>query len=454
MPTEQAAFTLSQLRAHPTVGAIYEGLTRTDIEQALLGMLLTRGGLAAKTAGILSAEDFADPIHGAVFQAICDRSDRGEAVDPKLLNDVAERFSGEFEEPGAAQRYLVTLVGAAGLASSLRDYAVTLAERARRRRLVDALLLGIAEAVETDQPLGDVTSSVITGAECLLESRRVRTRAEVLAEVVAEMERPAEISPTGLECLDRAMGGGMHAGRMYCIAGKGKSGKSLAAGTISHALNRAGIKHAYFALEMGARQIEHRQIARDLNTHSMALLGNVRDRVLADVGKYAALVHEQNMNNVLYVDMPGGSFAELRAEVMACRHQHGVKGIIVDYWQLVKGRDRQTSEEEHLRQVAEWLAAAVARLRIWCLVLAQLTDDGEATAVSRTAMNRNADQLYFLRGDIDGTERWLEMRASRYTPMSDVGSKSEPALLLRYPGPHFADHPAAAQRQAQREMAG
>jgi len=452
MTTEQTAFTVQQLRAHPTVGTILEGLSRADIEQALLGTLLARGQLVAKTAGIITAEDFADPMHGAVFQAIADRVSRGEAVDPRLLNDVAQRFSGEFEDQQAAQRYLADLLSAAGLPSNVRGYADALAEASKRRRLVDASLQAIAEAAETDQPFGDVASAAITAAERLLESRRVRTRAQVLADMVAQMERPAAIYPTGLACLDKAMGGGMHAGRMYCFAGKGKSGKSLLAGTISHALNRAGVKHAYFAFEMGAVQIEHRQVARDLNTHSMALLGKVSDRVLADAGRYTALVQANGLDNVLYVDMPGGSFAELRAEVMAARHQHGATGIIVDYWQLVKGRDARTSEEEHLRMVAEWLAAAVARLGIWCLVLAQLTDDGEATAVSRTAMNRNADQVYFIRSDPDGLDRWFEMKFSRYTPASDVGSKQEPAVKLVYPGPHFMDLTSTPERQAQREM--
>ncbi|WP_345772420.1 hypothetical protein [Azospirillum baldaniorum] len=147
---------------------------------------------------------------------------------------------------------------------------------------------------------------------------------------------------------------------------------------------------------------------------------------------------------MLYVDMPGGTAERLRTEIMAARYRHRCAGAVLDYWQLVSGRPAGTSEEEHLRRVAEWLAAAAKRLGIWVLVLAQLADDGEATAVCRTGLNRNADQLYFIRGDADLEWRWMEMRASRYTPVGDIGSKDSPAFRIAFPGPHFEDFNAHA----------
>ncbi|MEI6987496.1 MAG: DnaB-like helicase C-terminal domain-containing protein, partial [Rhodospirillaceae bacterium] len=167
--------------------------------------------------------------------------------------------------------------------------------------------------------------------------------------------------------------------------------------------------------------------------------------VSQDIYNRVSLMALNTPDHTLYIDLPGATFDELRSEVLAARHRHHVTGIIVDYWQLVTGRAKGISEEEHLRVVAQWLASAAKRLGIWVLVLAQLADDGEATAVSRTGLNRASDQVYFLRRKPDSEWAWMEQRFTRYTPPGDVGSEALPALRMR-PGPYFEDWRASDEQ--------
>ena len=443
------------LRNLPAISRMLNRHANAEVEQALLGALLTQPAAFGRTGGRITADDFADPVHAAIYDAVSERVSQGRTVDHRLLGDVADACDGVLQDVGGGRAYLAGLAGAAGLPSAVIDYADTIRQLATRRRLIDTGLRAVVQADGAPR-IEDAVSIVIGEAEGLVEGGGAKTRAEVLAAMVAGMEKPGRVFSTGYPSIDRAWGGGMYAGRMYCIAGKGKAGKSALAGGISYALNEDGVRHAYLALEMGALEIEQRQVARALGTHSMALIGNVHATILARAGQYAAMAEQDRRNNVVYVDMPGGTMDRLRTEILAAKYRHRCAGVIVDYWQLVTGRPSGTSEEEHLRRVAEWLATAVKRLGIWVLILAQLTDDGEATAVSRTGMNRNADQLYFLRDcDLDGA-RWLEGKASRYTPTTDIGSKDEPALKLVYPGPHFEDWGARGSddtRQAQYELA-
>ncbi|NUB28532.1 DnaB-like helicase N-terminal domain-containing protein [Azospirillum brasilense] len=445
----------AELRNTPAISRMLDRHANPEVEQALLGALLTQPAAFGRTVGRVTAEDFADPVHGAIYSAVSERVSQGRAVDHRLLGDVATACDDVLQEVGGGRAYLAGLAGAAGLASAVIDYADTIRQLATRRRLIDTGLRAVVMA-DAAHRIEDAVSVVIGEAEGLVDGGGARTRSEVLAAMVAGMEKPGRVFPTGYPSIDRAWGGGLYAGRMYCIAGKGKAGKSALAGGISYALNRAGVRHAYLALEMGALEIEQRQVARELGTHSMALIGHVHATILARAGQYAATAAAERLDNVVYVDMPGGTMDRLRTEILAAKYRHRCAGVIVDYWQLVTGRPPGTSEEEHLRRVAEWLAATVKRLGIWVLILAQLTDDGEATAVSRTGMNRNADQLYFLRDcDLDGA-RWLEGKASRYTPTTDIGAQGEPALKLVYPGPHFEDWAARGSddtRQAQYELA-
>lgn len=415
---------------------IAAALSNEDAEQALLGALMVCTPQAVaygRVAGRVAAGDFYSPVHGRIFAAIGAAVERGGEANPVTLKTAFADDPDLAEVGGAA--YLADLAASVVTTVNLSDYAKMVRSLARRRQAVIEGAQFIAAAARHDTPLDESVSRLATSTDGLLEGQKARTRSEVLAAVVADMERPPACFSTGLPTLDRATGGGLFAGRLYAIGGLGKAGKSMLAGTISENLNAAGVRHAYVALEMGSKQIEHRKIARRLGINSLALLGNVRTNVLERVAQFSISAPD----NTIYVDAPGAAFDELRAEVLAVRHRHRVTGVIIDYWQLVTGRERGQSEEEHLRRVAQWLAAAAARLGIWIVVLAQLADDGEATAVSRTGLNRAADQLYFLRREQDSEWAWLEQRFSRYTPPADVGSQNDPALRLRTPGPWFDD---------------
>lgn len=414
-------------------------LVNEEAEQLLLGGLIARPTAAAawKAAlGRINADDFGISAHAAIFEAVADRAENGRSTEVGLLGDLATTLAGALADiPGGAMGYLSELAMAGGQAVEFRGYVAEIAELARRRRLHAAAVDAMTAALDRSAPITETVGDLIGRAEILVDAGRGRSRREVLERLVEAVEKPTAVDATGLPKLDRAMRGGLHRGRLYAVAGAPKGGKTMLATTISYNLNEAGVRHAYVALEMGSVEIEQRQAARALRVSSMEFLGDVRDDLRRRLADYALKAE----SFVHYIDLPGGTMAALKDEIFAAVHRHRCHGIIVDYWQLVGGRERGVSEEEHLRRVAQWLAAVAKRLNIWVLVLAQLADDGEATAASRTGLTRAADQVFFLRGDADRDDRWLEMRASRYTPVGDVGNESAPAFKIVQPGPHVMD---------------
>ncbi len=422
----------TDLKTLPEIQALVGRNWSPDLERLVLAAALNLSAGFGATLSRCDASDFFDPLHAALFTEIADRRNDGLVVDAALMREVVEKLEAEGYD--GARSLLAQIAALPVLPANVKGHADELRTLSRRRRLMESALAAVTDADRADDVDG-VLSHTISSLEALVSAGKARTRAEVLRSVAARLEKPPVIYPTGLPSLDAAMGGGLEPGRVYAFAGKGKSGKSLLAGTVSHHLNQRGVKHAYVALEMGAEEIETRKIAHDLKINSMALRGHVHTQLLGKVGQYSI----ESPDNVIYIDMPEGKFHNLKSEIISAKHRHRCTGVIFDYWQLIGGRDRTVSEEEHLRSVAQWLASAAKRLKIWIICLAQLTDDGEATAASRTGLNRNCDQLYFIRSEPDSPDRWLEMKASRFTPVADIGSINCPAFTIQAPGPHFRD---------------
>ena len=78
----------------------------------------------------------------------------------------------------------------------------------------------------------------------------------------------------------------------------------------------------------------------------------------------------------------------------------GIKGIIIDYWQLISGVQKGQTKEEHLSNVAQWIAGFCRRHGVWSIVLSQLNK--EDNAFGSAGLNRACDQFYKLyRSDIE-----------------------------------------------------
>jgi len=250
---------------------------------------------------------------------------------------------------------------------------------------------------------------------------------EVKKKIIEEMDRPKECYSTGIEPLDKAMGGGLYAGYTYGLCGPEKSGKTTLAHTISYNLETP---HLYIAMEMGSVQIEQRNIARDLEINSLKFL-----KEGAELKKSVETAKDRE--NVFYLDCPGADLNEITRNIGTGVLKHGIKGFIVDYWQLVTGQQRGENEEKHLRFVAQSLANFARKQGLWCILLAQMNKEGHL--FGGNGLRKACDQLYMI-NECEGSTygRWLKMDASRYTFRADVGSKEYPAISLNTKtGPYF-----------------
>jgi replicative DNA helicase len=277
----------------------------------------------------------------------------------------------------------------------------------------------------------EVLSFLNSTINATAETPKLKTRTQVREEIARALELPKACYPTPFKELNIGMGGGLYEGFTYGFCGAEKAGKTTIAHTIS---NRLDCPHLYIAMEMGAKQIEERNVAKELQMNSLRFLEQPD-------GLKNKIEQMEARDNVIYLDAPGADLEEVLHNIGMAKIKYGIKGFILDYWQLVTGQQRGESEEKHLRNVAQSMANYARKHGLWCILLAQMNQDGKL--FGGNGLKKACDQLYMIEdcGEYMENSRWLRMDASRYTMKADIGSEQSPALSLNTKvGPCFEDY--------------
>lgn len=398
-----------------------------DAEQGLLGALLVDNYRIHDVLGTVRAEDFFHPCHGLIFEKIRERVEAGKTATPVTLKAFFEN-NGDLTDVGGAL-YLADLAASSVSRVNTTDYAETVAGLAERRRLIDAVDNARRLLLDGAHNPSEIRADLAGVLEDAEKSVFVRTKREVAMAAVEALQMPKNCFKTGLKALDRAMGGGLYAGFTYGLCAPEKRGKTTFAHTISHNLNAAGVDHAYIALEMGSIQIEQRNLAREMSLNSMAFLSEKKSVELMRLAAEKAL---SVPDHTLYLDMPGSTFAQIRAELSALVAKKKISGFILDYWQLVGGCSPRQSKADFLYDVAQWSANFSRRHGIWCILLSQVNREGKV--FGSAGLEKACDQMYFIErceGFGDNTAMlWLNQSHSRYTPTCSIGSDTAPKFTL------------------------
>ena len=404
-----------------------------EAEMALLGALFVRNELWYAISEIIWSDHFADALHGRIFDAI------GRALRSGTVADVIT-LAHEFEADPAlvgqgGARYLARLAAGVVTLHNTSDYAEAIRDLWMLRELVAKAEALKAAAMSPDPCIDDIVAGAVRdlhGISAVGKQSAISKRA-VAESLVDAIMNPAPVYPTGLPSLDEVLGGGLIAGKMVGISARKKVGKTVLLGTISHNLDKLGVKHLLIALEMTPEEIEQRCAARELKINSIAFTKYATKALAERVAEYACDLKD----TAIYERAPGASLDEVRRMISRAVIRHGITGVILDYWQLVSGKGRNDTEEYHLRNVAQWLADLCRKQNLWCLIAAQQNQEGNSRGGEGL---RLACDVYFALHRTKGEDAaWLEMQESRYTAYCDVGAADRPGLWLNHNGPYFED---------------
>lgn len=397
-----------------------------EVEGLVLGSLINDNNLFYKLDK-LDASLFNDDLNRDLFQYIESQIEKGDGI---VLQHLESKYSGDNLK--VAQHHVINAMGAV----NVQVYVNLLHDISKKVQFFK-----IIEDVQNDKDVDiyDTINELNKVIEDNSVSAKIRSANTLFKDIMEATKESNPCYSTGLSTLDNTMKGGLYLKRFYCIAARQKVGKTICLGSISHNLGKSQVPHLFIAAEMGADEIGQRLLAHDMKVNSVAF-NNDEQKASKPFQERLSNAVVQSKSKTIYVDSASIDFNRLKSLIVANCRKFKLKGVVLDYMQIVTGKNKGESEAEFQGRVAQGLAEVCKRENIFILTAAQLNRDGELRGSDGI---RNAvDQLYYLHKakTYDKIEkRYLTMEVSRYTVQEDIGAEDNPPFMIDKYGPYLTE---------------
>lgn len=344
-------------------------------ERAWIGGALLSNAVLKNSSIQLEPEHFYEPLHGLLYETICDLLNRGQEANP-LTIDQRLRDVEIYQRVGGLP-YVTLLADETPALYNLESYAKVIYDCWRRRQI-----LSIAEGARDGQ--ADTDELLNAAAEKLLglylpkNVASTRSVAELHDAVFQHMQQGDTGLLTGVAELDD-MGLRLRPETLWIVAGRSSMGKTALGLHVALKAAVAGKKTLIISAEMSGEMIDHRLLSwwalsqgERFPYEAMAHAGRAegaRDRLLNWAQQSADLP-------LLVDDESGLSLQKIRGLVRrAQKRLGGLDLVVVDYLQrLQPPRDIGGNfRERQIAALAEGLKEMARETELPVLALSQLS---------------------------------------------------------------------------------
>ena len=351
-----------------------------EAELSILGGILLDNDAINKVLEILTVEDFYREAHRKIFNTMIDINSKGEPVDLITLND-ALKVSGVLEEVGGSP-FVASLADGVATAANITYYAKIVKEKAVLRGLItvatEIVTRGYEESTDVDKFLDYAEGKIFEISENKVRPAfyKIKDIVKDSFKIIEELyDRKDMVTgvPSGFEQLDR-LTSGFQPSDLIIIAGRPSMGKT--AFCLNIALNALREKKdtasvAVFSLEMSKEQLVTRMLCSEARVDA----GKLRSGYLAesDWPKLTRAAGFLSEADVYIDDTPAISVLEMRAKTRRLKAEKGLGMVIVDYLQLMRGRDGSERREQEISEISRSLKALAKELHVPVIALSQLS---------------------------------------------------------------------------------
>jgi replicative DNA helicase len=381
-----------------------------DAEAAVLSAVMLDTSALDKILEFLKPEHFYSEAHRRIFESAIELRSIGQPVDVVQIGTWLKNRERIAQIGGMA--YLTELLNSAPAVANVAAYGRTIHEKWRVRQLIATCqrvsAQGYLDYGEAQQYIDGAEQSVYEIARTP-ESSSVEKLLDVMKKsfkaLTEAMQRGDRITgtPTGFDRYDR-LTAGLHPGDLSIVAARPGMGKTSfvlnvatnvasprgremtgvgpAAGNDEKKWDEPGVGVAVFSLEMPREQIANRMLCSEARVD----VGKLRQGHLSpqDWSKLTQAASYLGSLPIWIDDTPSLSILELRAKVRrlqaefdrpnpdGSRSNRRVGLVIVDYLQLMKGREGAQSREQEISEISRGLKGLAKELHLPVIALSQL----------------------------------------------------------------------------------
>lgn len=408
-----------------------------EAEQSLLGALLIDKDAIVQISEILHPGYFyRTEQHGSIYEAMQSLFERREPIDLVTLTEELKKL-GTYDKVGGSA-YLTTLVNIVPTSAHVENYAKIIKSHAVRRNLIAQSTKLIERAYDEGGLVEDLLEQAEAGIFSLSQEHVSRDFIPIKDALTQSFDRLDELQkssgklrgvPTGYRDLDSKLAGMQQSNLIILAARPGQGKTSFAINIAQNVAVNSGLPTGIFSLEMSQEELVDRLLVGQADIDAWKLKTGKLDE--KDFDKLSLAMGELAEAPIYIDDTPGISLAEMRTKARRLQIEHGLKFLIVDYLQLIHGRNLENRVQE-VSEISQGLKNLARELKIPVLAISQLSRAVEARGSRRPqladlresgAIEQDADVVMFIyREDPDEhpEQVLLDIQKHRNGPVGEI----------------------------------
>ena len=385
-----------------------------EAEQSVIGACLIDTDALEAACEKLLPEEFYNPRHKEIFEAILDLYRQKMPVDLVTVKSRLEN-RGTLESAGGL-KYLSQVAAAVPNSVYAAGYVKIVKDRALYRRFISMANRILQKSFSTEAPIDALSEDVEKEVYQILQKQGSSAFKQVQDDTMASFDQIEQTAknggqisgiPTGFADLDAKLTG-MHPSDLIVVGARPSMGKSaFGLNIVQNAAVRSGKACAVFSLEMSAVQVVNRflsvQSGVELNKFRT---GELEDRDWENLVEALGPLSQAK----IFIDDTGGiTMPEIRSKARKLKIEHGLDLIMIDYLQLMSGANRNNeNRQQEISEISRGLKMLARELEVPIIALSQLGRGLEQRADHRPmlsdlresgAIEQDADVVIFIYRD-------------------------------------------------------
>lgn len=348
-----------------------------EAEASVLGSILIDKDAIVSVAEFLRPEHFYREANGQIFKAILALYEEREPIDIVTLTDKLKKQKNLTKVGGST--YLTDLVNSVPTAANVEHYGKIVKDNYTKRQLISAAGKVVENAFDEGKESTEVLDQAEQSIFALSQKHLKQVFLPVKDALRESFDRLDELHkkagglrglPTGFRDLDDTLAG-MQDSNLLILAARPGIGKTAFVLNVAQYLAvKENIPVGFFSLEMSKEELVDRLLVSQADIDAWRLkTGRLEEE---DFTKLSEAMGELAEAPLFIDDTPALSVLEMRTKARRLLAESGVRLLVADYLQLIRGRGLESRVQE-VSEISQGLKNLSRELKIPVLAVSQLS---------------------------------------------------------------------------------